>query len=273
MPTTLLRRLASIKKIHRLLRLPHLVDDEEVLLSLRRALRSKSRRRKQAHGLTGDLRDMMIAACPETLLGLRNRALIAVGYDTLCRRSELVALRVEDLCELEGGAMSIFVKRAKTDPFGDGRLSYLTPKTVKILRAWLKASGVTESWIFRRVYSKRIGVSCLHSYTVSRTIKELAAAAGMDQVVATKLSGHSMRVGAAQDMMANGIGILPIMQAGGWQSLNNVARYVAHVSVTQNGIAQLFRRQASNEPTSRMFENMPDHLSKDPRVGPLKSRK
>ncbi len=265
MPTTLIRRLASIKKIHRLLRLPHQVDDEEVMLSLRRALRNNSRRRKQAHGLTGDLRDMMIAACPETLLGLRNRAFIAIGYDTLCRRSELVALRVEDLCELKGGAMSILVRRGKADPFGDGRFSYLTPKTVKILRAWLDASGVTDSWIFRRVYSKRVGVSCLHPFTVSRMIKELAVAAGMDQVVATKLSGHSMRVGAAQDMMAHGIGILPIMQAGGWQSLNNLARYIAHVSVTQNGIAQLYRNQASAKPTRRTGESMPA-LSKNPRT-------
>jgi len=103
------------------------------------------------YGLTNGLRNKLIAACPKTLLGLRNRAIIAVGYDTLCRRSELVSLRVEDLSELEGGAMSVLVRRAKNDPFGDGRLGYLTSETVEFLRAWLKASGVAESWIFRRV--------------------------------------------------------------------------------------------------------------------------
>jgi hypothetical protein len=56
------------------------------------------------------------------------------GYDALCRRSELVALRVEDLSELESGAMSILVRRAKNDPFGDGRLGYLTPGTVTLLK-------------------------------------------------------------------------------------------------------------------------------------------
>ena len=70
----------------------------------------------------------------------------------------------------------------------------------------------------------------------------MADAAGLDQVVITQLSGHSMRVGAAQDMMASGIGILPVMQAGGWRSLNIVGRYVQEASVTQNGIAQLFER-------------------------------
>ena len=42
--------------------------------------------------------------------------------------------------------------------------------------------------------------------------------------------------------MASGIGILPVMQAGGWRSMNIVGRYVQEVSVTQNGIAQLLQR-------------------------------
>jgi integrase/recombinase XerD len=147
------------------------------------------------------------------------------------------ALRVEDLAEVDGGAMSILVRRAKNDPFGDGRFVYLTPETVKVLTAWLTASGVTDSWIFRRVLGDQICGSCLHPFTINRTIKAMADAAGLDQVVTTQLSGHSMRVVAAQDMVANGIGILPVMQAGGWRSLNNVGRYVQEASVTQNGIA------------------------------------
>lgn len=59
---------------------------------MRRALRTKPRRQKQAHGLTRELRHKLLAACPKDLLGLRNHALIAVGYDTLCRRAELVSL-------------------------------------------------------------------------------------------------------------------------------------------------------------------------------------
>ena len=173
---------------------------------------------------------------------MRNRAIIAVGYDTLCRRSELVGLRVEDLSKLKGGAMSILVRRAKNDPFGDGRLGYLTPETVKFLRLWLKASGVTESWIFRRVQSGKIGISCLHPFTVNRTIKTMADAAGVDHSIVNQLSGHSMRVGAAQDMMTSGIGLLPVMQAGGWRSMNIVGRYVQEASVAQNGIAQLSGR-------------------------------
>jgi site-specific recombinase XerD len=217
LPSTLRRRGAGIRKIHRLMRLPNPVEDEEVLLAMRRALRNKPRRAKQAYGLTRKLRDQLIAACPKTLLGLRNRAVIAVGYDTLCRRSELVGLRVEDLSKLKAGAMSILVRRAKNDPFGDGRLGYLTPKTVRLLKQWLKASDIREGWLFRRIYDNRIiGSKHFNPYTITRIIKELAEAAKLDKSLVAQLSGHSMRVGAAQDMMTSGIGLLPVMQAGGW---------------------------------------------------------
>jgi integrase/recombinase XerD len=234
-PSTLRRRLAGIRKVHRLLRLDNPVEDEEVLLSMRRALRTKPRRQKQARGLTRELRDKLFSACPNSLLGLRNRALIAVGYDTLCRRSELVSLRVEDLASIENGAMSILVRRAKNDPFGDGRYGYVTPQTVEILQAWLDAASIKKGWLFRKVTSDRVGSNTLHPYTVNRIIKGAADAAGLNAEVVQSLSGHSMRVGAAQDLMADGVGLLPIMQAGGWKSMNVIGRYVEHAEIALHG--------------------------------------
>jgi len=234
-PSTLRRRLAGIRKVHRLLRLHNPVQDEEVLVAMRRAFRTKPRRQKQALGLTRALRDKLLASCPDTLAGLRNRALIAVGYDTLCRRSELVSLRVQDLAELENGAMSVLVRRAKNDPFGDGRYGYLTPQTVKILKAWLESAAIPRGSLFRKVSVERIGANELHPYTVNRIIKMAADAAGLDPAIVQSLSGHSMRVGAAQDLMADGVGLLPIMQAGGWKSMNVIGRYVEHAEIAALG--------------------------------------
>src|SRR5664279_6207856 len=191
-PSTLRRRLAGIRKVHRLLRFVNPVEDEEVLIAMRRALRTKPRRQKQAHGLTRALRDKLLAACPDSLLGLRNHALIAVGYDTLCRRSELVSLRLEDLAPLENGAMSILVRRAKNDPFGDGRYGYLTPPTVEVLKSWLDAASIKKDWLFRKVISDRVGPKPLHPYTVNRIIKGAANAAWFDANIVQNLSGHSM---------------------------------------------------------------------------------
>jgi integrase/recombinase XerD len=234
-PSTLRRRLAGIRKVHRLLRLENPVEDEEVLIAMRRALRTKPRRQKQAHGLTRNLRDKLLAACPNSLLGLRNHALIAVGYDTLCRRAELVSLRLEDLAPLESGAMSILVRRTKNDPFGDGRYGYLTPPTVEVLKTWLDAASIKRGWLFRKVIIDHVGQKPLHPYTVNRVIKGAADAAGIDPRIVRSLSGHSMRVGAAQDLMADGVGLLPIMQAGGWKSMNVIGRYVEHAEIALCG--------------------------------------
>jgi site-specific recombinase XerC len=78
--STLRRRLYGIRKIHRLLKLPSLVDDEDVTIALRRALRQKRSRAKQALGLKRDLLERLMAACGPDLLGLRDRALLALGY-------------------------------------------------------------------------------------------------------------------------------------------------------------------------------------------------
>jgi integrase len=217
------------------MRLDNPVEDEEVLIAMRRALRTKSRRQKQAHGLTRDLRDKLLAACPNSLIGQRNRALIGVGYDTLCRRAELVSLRLEDLAPLENGAMSILVRRAKNDPFGDGRYGYLTPVTVELLKEWVDAASIKKGWLFRKVSGARIGSNALHPYTVNRIIKAAADAARLAPNVVQSLSGHSMRVGAAQDLMADGVGLLPIMLAGGWKSMNVIGRYVEHTEIALCG--------------------------------------
>jgi site-specific recombinase XerD len=230
-PATLRRRLAGIRKVHRLLRLESPVDDEDVAIAMRRALRTKPRRQKQALGLTRALRDQLIASCADTLTGKRDCALIAVGYDTLCRRSELVSLRREDLSALENGAMSILVRRAKNDPFGDGRYGFLTPPTVRLLASWLDAAGIKEGFLFRRITGNWIGPDALHPYSVNRILKQAAKRAGLVPNVVADLSGHSMRVGAAQDLMADGLGILPIMQAGGWKSMNVIGRYVERAEI------------------------------------------
>lgn len=251
---TLRRRQASIRKVHQLLLFPNPVESQEAIIAMRRALRTKSRRHMQALGLTQELRDKLIkAADPKSLAGLRNIALLQVGYDTLCRRAELSALRWEDLRPMDDGAMSILIRRAKNDPFGDGRLGLLSPKTVLSLRAWTEAAGIRKGWIFRRVHNRRkLGTEPLHPYSINRILKIMAQEADLPTEIVAALSGHSMRVGAAQDMMAHGSGILPIMQAGGWKSLNVVGRYVQHAELATMA---RFRLEHGDENTNLLSDS------------------
>lgn len=229
--STLKRRLVAIGKLHRLMKLESPVNDEEVKLALRRALRSKYSRPNQALGLTAQIRDQLISSCENSLAGKRDCALIAVGYDTLSRRSELISLCIEDVTFNEKGAR-ILIKRAKNDPYGKGRISHLRPQTTQYLQDWMEAANITQGPLFRAIKHERIQAKSLHPYSVNRIIKKLARGSGLSDKEIEKLSGHSMRVGAAQDMMVAGLDILPIMAAGGWKTTNVVSRYIENADLS-----------------------------------------
>jgi len=231
-PATLRRRTAAIRKVHRMTRHADPTLAEAVTLALRRAKRSKMARPRQALGLTAEIRDLMLAACPGNLSGLRDQAMIMTGYDTLCRRSELVALRAEDIELRPSGGANILVRRAKNDPDGNGRVAAISAATLVRLQAWLKASGIVEGPIFRPVHGKVVKSRHLHPLVVSRIVKAAARRAGLDSVSVAGFSGHSMRVGCAQDLNRRGLDLLTIMRAGGWRSSNVVARYVENSDLT-----------------------------------------
>jgi integrase/recombinase XerD len=246
-PATIGRRMSGIGRVHRLLGHANPAATDLVALALRRVVRSKGRRQKQAAGLCGNLRDRLIAACSDDLRGLRDQALIAVGYDTLCRRSELVQLRADDIDLLIDGDASILIQRSKTDQAGDGRLGYLSNGTVGKVERWMAASQISAGPLFRAVRGSTIDERALSAYHVSRTLKALAKKAGLEPRLCEQISGHSMRVGAALDMAENGIDLVPIMHAGGWKSPNMVVRYTQQISLQKSGMAQLHAKWRENQ--------------------------
>ncbi len=234
--STLRRRLYGIRKIHRLLKLPSLVDDEEVTIALRRALRQKKSRMKQALGLKRELLERLMGACGDDLLGLRDRALLSLGYATLCRRAELVGIRVEDFGTVdEDGSVSVLIRRSKADPFGFGRIAWVPPDAMLHVRAWMDAAGIEDSFVLRTVFGDKVIDEAIAPYSVSRRLKRLAEKAGLDAETVSKLSGHSLRVGAAQDMAEDGFDLLALMTAGGWKTAHVVARYVEEARVRRVG--------------------------------------
>jgi len=225
-PSTVRRRLYAIRKVHRLLRLPDPTLDEDINLSLRRVRRSKAIRPKQAKGLTRDYLDRFLATQPDSPRGLRNRAMLSLGYELLTRRSELVALRTDDLEERSDGTFRVLIRRSKADPFGAGRIAFTSRQTADLLRAWLELRGPDIEWLFCPVYQGRPVNRDLSTTTVKRLVKQAAERAGLDLADIAAFSGHSMRVGAAQDLLTRGFDTAAIMPAGGWKSINVLARYL-----------------------------------------------
>lgn len=229
---TLKRRLAAIGFAHRLSDLQSPVDASEVQLALRRAARLKVRRPKQVLGLTSSLLESILRACPETLGGKRDAALIAVGYDTLCRSSEIAAMKLDHVL-VTGQTSSVLIPRSKGDVEGDGRIGYLSERCATLLTEWIEAASITSGPLFRGIQGKSVGQATLSTSTIRRFIKRSAMRAGIEPQVTAQLSGHSMRVGAAQDMMVAGFDSLAIMQSGGWKTPNVVLRYVENASTQQ----------------------------------------
>ncbi|MYB89217.1 MAG: site-specific integrase [Proteobacteria bacterium] len=242
-PATVRRYVFSIATVHKAVGLHNPLKRTGVKLALQRMHRKKGRRQEQVQGLTWPLRERMIEACGERLIDDRNRALLAVAYDTLLRRSELVALEVSDLLAEVDGSGTVLVQRGKTDPNGEGALLYLAPDTLRLVKAWLSRSGLSRGRLFRSIRkSGQLGAR-LDDSQVPRIFKGMAKAAGLGDDVVEGLSGHSARVGATQDMIASGIELPAILQAGRWKSTSMVYRYGERLLAKRSGAAKLAELQ------------------------------
>lgn len=230
-PVSVRHRLVAISKLHALAGLPSPTKSEIVVLAMRRARRSKPARPNQALGITAERRDELMAVCSDDLSGLRDKVVLAVGFDSLCRRAELVALRVEDFSLEPNGCYTVLVRRAKNDQFGEGRIARLSRATSKLVRSWLDRTGIVSGPLIRPVYGRTVRSRYLDPSFVGATLKRLSALAGYPQDEIKAVSGHSLRVGAAQTLTVMGYGLLPIMSAGGWRSSAVVARYVEKVEM------------------------------------------
>lgn len=238
-PATVSRRRASIAKIHKLLKFENPVGSEDVNLATRTMYRQRGRRQDQALGLIAPLKQKLMEACANDLRGLRDRALIATGYDTLCRRAELVQLQIEDLKPRTDGSGTILVRKSKADQLGRGRLAYLSIDAIEHLQRWVEAANLERGPIFRGIHGPLVNLEAMDSSRVAVILKTRAKRAGLAANVIAQLSGHSMRVGAAQDMAAAGIDLGAIMHAGGWKSPDMVMRYIEHMDVQKSGMARL----------------------------------
>jgi integrase len=223
---TVRRKLAALRRINSLLDYPDVAHSQGFHLALRRMRRGQSAERRQARGINEDLLLRMIAAQPRTLTGTRNRALLSLGYDFLARRSELTALEVGDIKFSEGGGLRAIIRRSKGDQFGRGRLVYGSRRSAKHLNAWLKCLPEGGGLLFRAVSGCKVLDRPLCGRSVSNIVKLSVVKARGARPRECEVSGHSLRVGAAQDLLVRGHDISAIMRAGGWDSVRVVSNYL-----------------------------------------------
>ena len=242
-PATVRRYVSSIAALHRALRQPNPLDSSSVRFALKRMHRRRGRRQAQVRGLTWPLRNRLLEATGDRLIDARDRALLAVGYDTLLRRTELVSLEVPDLLEEIDGSATLLVRSGKTDADGRGATLYLARDTVQLVTIWRESGGVHGGRLFRSVRKDGAVGEKLDASQVPRIYKRMARRAELPDEIVDTLAGHSTRVGPVQDMIACGIELPAILQSGRWKTTRMVQRYGERLLARRSGAAQLAERQ------------------------------
>lgn len=236
---TLERCLSTLSIVHRLVGLPSPMDSMEFKLMWRGLRREHlSARQRQAKGLTmADLEVILATLDPEQPRDLRDAAMLCTAFETMFRRSELIGILVQDLTTEPDGSGRIFLAHSKTDQEGAGALQFVTPSTVELLRSWMAKAQISEGPIFRScAHNRETFDKPLSDRDVARIFKTRALAAGLD---AELVSGHSTRVGATQDLMANNFSAAEIMRQGRWKSERMIARYSESLAAGRSAMARM----------------------------------
>jgi len=239
-PATVRRYIATIGRAHVGAGLLNLnpCSSEAVRLALKKMGRETSARQAQARALGWQEIKEFIGSAGKGLRADRERALLCVAYETLARRGELVALEARDIEFLPNGTGQALIRRGKTDAQGQGRVAYLSRETVKWLKIWLEHAGISEGAIFRRLIGQHQVGGPMNPGSIAPIFKRVARWIGMPARFVNQVSGHSTRVGAAQDLAELDIDLAAITQAGGWKSTRMPLQYAEKINAARSGMAR-----------------------------------
>lgn len=230
---------ASISSIHKLNSLYDPTQHPDVKIEMRRMHRMLGQACKQAFGITAPLLEKMLCATGNDLRGFRDRALLLLAYDSMCRRSELVSLKIEDIEFIQIDnviRMKIRLRRSKTDQELHGRWVYPCKRTMEEIKLWINKSKLIDGFLFRGINNAAEIKKGLNCGQINRIYKNLASDAKIPKENIDQISGHSMRVGAAQDLLKSGATMPTILHMGRWSKTDTVMRYLEGSSVSREGL-------------------------------------
>jgi integrase len=243
-PATIRRYVSTIGRAHRASQVLDPTASEEVKLALKEMGRRAPARQTQARGLVWKEIEAFLSVAPRNLRDIRDRALVAAAYDTMCRRKELVSLLVEDIAEASSdGSGSILIRKSKTDVTGEGATAYLSPLTMRLVSEWIKESGLKDGPLFVRVLGPSSVGIVLTAQNVNAILRKVGKWIGLEREDWERISGHSARVGAVQDLLALNIDLASVMQAGRWKDTRMPMRYGERVLASRGAMARAAKAQ------------------------------
>jgi integrase len=240
-PSTVEQAIAAIRTAHRLAGhrgQPETAAALAVLKVHRRDRAAAGKRKRKAPPVTlKPLRAMIEATDPGTLTGKRDRALLVLGFALMARRSELAALRIDDVRFTDDG-ITVLIRASKTDQDAAGAdvqvPNGVHPDTdpVRVVRAWLAAlagHGVTDGPLLRRINRwGQLQPGGMSGAAVNEAVQRLAAAAGLANAV--DFTAHGLRAGAPTEAAKAGHPTSFIAEHGRWSKTSpQVLEYIRPV--------------------------------------------
>ncbi|TWA77091.1 site-specific recombinase XerD [Azospirillum brasilense] len=247
---TLRVHLAAIATAHRLAGVPVDLKHPRIALVLDGLARGQADRPiRQAAPILLDVLPRLLVAQPDGPLGLRNRAMLLIGYGAALRRSELVALRVADVTRHPDRGVEVTVRRSKTDQRGRGDAVAIWAAAdpdlcaLRALDAWLAVRGALrpEDPLFCGVLKNgAVTGKPLSDKAVARLVKESAVRAGLPEP--ERFSSHSLRAGLATAAAEEEAQLHDIMRQTRHKSTEVARRYLRSRDRWRNNVTEkLFR--------------------------------
>ena len=242
-PTTVRRRLSAIGKMHRFNDLPWNASHRDIQAPLQGLLRTRGRPVQKAAALTLPLLRQLVATCDASARGRRDRALLLIGFAAALRRSELVALKVEDVSVAAGG-LRLRIGRGKTDQAGQGaeiglprgRHAETCPQLA--FDAWQEVAKRRAGPLFRRISTAdRIGEAALHPDAVRQILGYRVRLAGLAVDGFDRLSAHALRVGFITEAYGKGVRDEDIMRHTRHRDLRTMRGYVQRAGLVDESPA------------------------------------
>jgi len=236
---TLSRYLGTLSRLHVDGGHPDPTKDPEVL-AVWRVLRRGLERSTQKQALGFEAIRQALVALPNTLSGKRDRALLLLGYCLMARRSELVALDVKDFEIHENGSATVTFERLKT---GVQATNYLSPEVMVVVRAWLTEAQIQVGPMFTRLdFAARGKRTRMTGQSVNLVFKRVAKMLDLPELDPAKVSGHSARIGATQDLVEDGAPDAAIMRDAGWKTPRMVGMYSRGAKARHGAMATRLER-------------------------------
>jgi integrase len=242
-PTTIRRRLSALGKMHRFNDLAWNPAHRDIQGPLQGVLRTHGRPVRKAAAVTLPMLRQLVATCDASARGRRDRALLLFGFVGALRRSELVALRVEDVAVVAGG-LRLRIARGKTDQAGQGaeiglpRGRHVETCPVRAFEAWQAVARRKAGPLFRKISTgDGIGDTALHPDAVRRILAHRVGMAGIVVETFDRLSAHALRAGFITAAYDKGVRDEDIMRHTRHRDLRTMRGYVQRAGLVRESPA------------------------------------